>query len=125
MARWRNPQARTAARIVRTERDLLSVPGNGVGVHGITRQEPLRCSASQIPYPQLSTIGLAVGHQVVEIVSFGVESRISRISFRGNLVVAVLLVEPHGAVLRTDGGDERFAVRSRGDARLRGRAGSH
>jgi hypothetical protein len=66
---------------------------------------------------------LAIGHQEVKAVSIGRKLRRDRISLRGNLVITIVVVEPHCAVLGADGRDERLAIRGNGNALLRGWAG--
>src|SRR5260370_42392732 len=116
------------------EGNLLSIPGDGVRMtrsklqhasasHGITRQEPLNFFVPQVFDPQFVFGSLAIGHQEVEAVSIGRKLWRDRISLRGNLVIAILVVEPHSAVLGADGRNERLAVRGHRNALLRGGTG--
>src|SRR6266446_4409973 len=90
--------------------------------HGITGQEPLNFSVLQIFDPQLVIGSLAAGHQEVEAVSIRRKRWRDRVAFRGKLVVALLVVEPNGAVLGADGRNKRLAVRGHRNTLLRGGA---
>ena len=122
---WRDPQAGAAALVIHGEGHLLSVPGNRVAGHGITGQEFVRFSGEEILNPQFVTRCRPTGHQKIERVPIRRKRRRSGIPFRRNLMVAILVVQPHRGVLRADGGDERFSVRGHRNALLGGRAECH
>ena len=136
-AHWRratirgsNPNAGMSTLVAPYESDLLSIVRNRVAsneiirLNEITRKKTLRFFAGQIPDPEFVAGRLAIGRQVEKALPIGGERRRYRIPLRRNLVVALIVMEPNGAVLRSDSSNERFAIRGHGNTLLRGRAES-
>src|ERR1700730_4191393 len=100
------PNAGIASSVVRSKGNLFSIMGNRIVLHGVSRKEPIHFSALQILHQQFRKVRLPVDHQKIKAVSVGRKRGRSRVSFGGNLVISVLVVDPDRTVLRSDRGYE-------------------
>src|ERR1700681_3299824 len=138
MVEWCHPNARTAFSIERREGDSLSVRRKIEVVHKNTGEDTLRPAGLQVGHPEVSRIegtGAFLASQVKEFLTIGgedgtrspaaqTETRQGGKALRGNLPVAVSVVEPDTPLPDSMRGHERLAVRSNRDALLFGGAES-
>src|SRR5207237_10101657 len=78
----------------------------------------------EFPDPQLKAGCLSIRHQEIQAAAIERKLRADSISFGRDLMVAIFVVQPYGAVLRADGCNQRLTISGHRNALLRGRAES-